>query len=163
MIHKNANPHYLAHKFSYLEPKYAGPSRKKRNDKNGMRKTSCRIRIYPSGVCRSFFEAFIEAFMNGHLLPKNQKRRTTVGTAQWECISTEQSQLSSDLSIRGMKKLFSYNSHNQEFVFLLFSTIVIIVFNVFIIFNYCNYCFQMVPMDNSFFRQLNNLFYSLAT
>jgi len=71
-----------------------------------MRKTKWQLRTCPSGVRRSFFEAFIEAFMNGHLLPKNHKRRTTVGTAQWECISTEQSQLSSDLSIRGYEEAF---------------------------------------------------------
>ena len=107
MIHKNANPHYLAHKLIYLEPNTQDPLAK-----TAVGNTAVGIPICPLGVRRSFFEAFIEAFMNEHLLLKNLKRITTVGTAQLECFSTEQSQLSSNLSIRCMKKLFSYNSHN---------------------------------------------------
>ena len=56
MIHKNANPHYLAHKFSYLEPKYAGPSRK-----NEMTKTECEKRAVEYGfVPQGYVEAFHE-------------------------------------------------------------------------------------------------------
>ena len=107
MIHINANPHYLAHKFSYPKPNTQDPLAK-----TAVGNTAVGIPICPLGVRRSFLEAFIEAFMNKHLLLKNLKRITTVGTAQLECFSTEQSQLSSGLKYEEAFYNFSYSSHN---------------------------------------------------